>query len=243
MTVTNDTTSAVNNDDTVGAFFRSLQRGQYVVPDGSPYNVQVYLGEVWNETVSGRVPRIFSLRNLVSTDIVSGSSPNNDSWCAVFEDNETDFKVMPADMVRALMAFSETSIELREARKSMWVAKDKEYAMQCDWDLLNGLLNDYADEVSFCRDYERRLDDWNEKFKTAKLRGREADYSVPLQIPDLFEEQVWITVTACSATEAKEKAAKMSTAEVLEKVFSRHDAEYLDVKEISVSIVQEPLVE
>lgn len=241
MTVTDNTTTENNGADvTVGGFFRALKIGQYVT-DGQGFNEQVYIGQEWDTIGNVYAPRLFNLRSMHHTNLTASTNSINreDGWREVFEDNGTELKVAPEDMVRALQAYADKTNELSQARQELWKLRDKEYELQSDWDLLNGLLNDYAEEVSFCSDYERRLDSWNEQFKTAKLKGRVSNYDVAVSIPELSDDQMWVSVRATSPAEANRLASEMTTTEILREVFSRSDSYSLEFKTQVVEVVQE----
>lgn len=228
-------------DFTVEAFFNTLTAGQ-LVTEGEGRNVQVYLGQVWDEIGNRTVPLLFNMRNMLHTRLtVSLDSMNREGvgWREVMEDNGTEYSAIPSGVVRVLVRFCETNDELRKTQRDLWEANDKLWVQQSDWEMLNAHLNDYAVEQGMCRDYERKLDSWNDTFTSLKLKGRREEYNVGITLPDLIEGHVWVTVEAHSPTEANELVSKMSTAEILRRVIEREGdcADELPFKAQTVSVV------
>lgn len=87
-------------------------------------------------------------------------------------------------------------------------------AMQQDWQKLNELINEYADEHSLCDEYENTIDEWNAKFHVLQLTGRERDFEVPVTVTLTYE--IKIPVRATSVSRAEDQVGDMDECELIE---------------------------
>lgn len=102
---------------------------------------------------------------------------------------------------------------LRQQARAQTVTKSLR-AAESDWQTLNILLNEYADERNMCGEYESKIEEWNSQFSHFGLEGRKRDYTVHVTVTATWDFEM--TVDGQTSEEAaQEYVENMSDDEIM----------------------------
>lgn len=177
----------------------------------------VYYGMEFDEAGHEIIVLVHSryMSELILTD--SELSVTND-WEVILDD---DGLAKTADMLSrmALRNLRGTRNEVTALTETVQRLETELYETRSDFWTVNTKINEYADDQSYCSDYERRIFGWNSDFKRMSLKGRpdrQFVFSVPVRVPALSSDPLYVSVEGCSSPEeAREVVQSYSQSEVL----------------------------
>lgn len=216
--------------ETVYGFFQGMSMYTYV---RSTYDNYIFLG-FDNNTDGDTVVSLVHQRymEVIKLDVDAMAEVN---YYTVVQDGDIP-KVASQDLRRALRQLATRTNEL-EARNAICsnLSEQHQKLMQ-DYVTVNEHINAYADEMSMCPDYERRIFSWNDGVNgqpelTNKLYGRRKQHTVYLQIPGLLPGvEMYTYVEARSPEEAKAAVVGMSGEYLLRKVLEERNFHFRDLE-------------
>lgn len=227
MTVTNSTVDfqAQFAGRPASEVFAELDRGtKLMARDG--YSTYVFLGTKWVDAVERYCPYVVETRNF-SYVVHSSVEMLERNWeefgyNVVTQFNDADDEtawVLDNDATRAYIRLHESVMMRTQLEADLHQANNELWMRKLDWTMINKKINDYANEVDMCYDYERRLELWNNDFRVEKLEGRPKDWTVGVKIPALSEDVFYVEIEATSPSKANELVAEMSVEELLENAY------------------------
>lgn len=203
MTVDNNTseTRCVSTQyDSLREFFISLPYGTIVTV--GEYGAEfIYTGD-WKYNSDNEI-ELTVFRTMVK-HYVDVDDPNQ-VWKVVKDDNGNRC----VDNV-TLRALNELRWRTRDAETARTVLAEETARLDArieklrnDFQQLNTLMNEYADQERMCGDYESKLEEWNESLSNeSNLVGRKRDRCVRVRMTRTWD--VWLDVEATSESEARE---------------------------------------
>lgn len=203
---------------TFNELFATLKRGQIVKGEGT--RELVWYGWTYDSNENTRVAKFYSLPHLRVVNY-GGDTLDQESNLTVVVDDKDELKTIDGLAIQALI-LHHCALERSNNDGQRLLNMEKAYdAAISDLAFLNGKMNEYADETKMCSDYERRIFKWSEEMDF-KLKGRERDWSVPVQIPGFGNEEYCITVQATSADTARQQVQMMPNADVIRELAKRY---------------------
>jgi hypothetical protein len=224
MTTTEETNNELELEDIVEApsapqtiqqFFESLPVYTFVHGPGSRHGTE-YVFTGFEDNGEGMVlPTIWHTHYMTKSHIDPDYLASVNTWeTSKLEEGETP-KVADRELRMALRVLGGNRNELNESQQRVSELEGELSQALSDYMRVNTFMNDYAQEVNFCSDYERRIFGWNETLHN-KLIGRTRSYQVPVRIPAISEHPVNVyPVEARSPEEARSRVENMSNLDIM----------------------------
>lgn len=195
-----------------GDYFADLKMGHVVVSTKGLYGLRyVYMGRTARDGVS-------------KVALVALSEGHSVNWLGPDELNAenqwtTVDLISDITVYESLVALDKELVARSRAMESAVTELDD---VRSDFEKLNQLLNEYADDDSLCSEYEDTLDEWNESFAVMKLVGRKQDWEVAVTINGGMTA-FYGPVSARTAKEAAEMVDRLSEMEIIENLYGRDE--------------------
>lgn len=138
------------------------------------------------------------------------NTQENDGWESV------DGTTVDIDVRRLAKRVVDSEVSLRKEGAAALSALEAVATYERDFKSINDALNDAAEELEWCDEYEDRISTLNEVL-TFKLKGRLRNFTVPIRFSNLVSVPAvfLLTVEAHSSEEAREIVGKMTTREIM----------------------------
>lgn len=211
-------------DETVMEFFGNLNMWTFVQSHGG-HTQFIFTGTDWDE--NGReVVKLVHSRYLNDVVLEGDTLGATNAYEVVKNDDETPR--VADQLVRMLIR------QLRSERAGGENALNRLNDVQerlskvtQDFHTVNRKINEYAYNQGMCSDYERRIFGWNTDLVEMTLTGRpdrNFTFHVPVRVPALGEDTLYVTVDGASTgirnpREAKEYVSNMSGTQILRSLY------------------------
>jgi hypothetical protein len=211
--------------ETVRDFFvNNLNPWAFVQTEGGGTTF-IFTGVDWDNN-GKEVVKLIHSRYLNEVALQEDTLAAANAYEAVMEDGAIRY----ADNIVRLLV---RQLRTERASSEMWAKRYEDRAEKLskaeqDLHTINRKINDYADSAQMCSDYERRIYGWNtdlvSDFQLEGRPGRDFTFHVPVHIPHLSEEQLWVTVDGRShgirsPQQARGYVKLMGTTEILKNLY------------------------